>query len=102
MTSPFRQGLFRPALNTRAAVRSLSSISPAITACASARADHQRGSVGRYSTATSPSSKPLQLYTAGTPNGRKVHIYLEELKTQYGLTYQCANPSICLRALSVD
>ncbi|KAH9929123.1 glutathione S-transferase C-terminal-like protein [Epithele typhae] len=41
----------------------------------------------QYSTATSPSSTPLQLYTAGTPNGRKTHIFLEELKAQYGLTY---------------
>ncbi|KAI0712555.1 glutathione S-transferase C-terminal-like protein [Earliella scabrosa] len=40
-----------------------------------------------YSTATSPSSKPLQLYTAGTPNGRKVSILLEELQEQYGLKY---------------
>ena len=41
-----------------------------------------------YSTATSPSSKPLQLYTAGTPNGHKVSILLEELKAQYGITYE--------------
>ncbi|KAI0693445.1 glutathione S-transferase C-terminal-like protein [Cerioporus squamosus] len=41
----------------------------------------------RYSTATSPSSRPLQLYTAGTPNGHKVSILLEELQAQYGLTY---------------
>ncbi|RPD62774.1 glutathione S-transferase C-terminal-like protein [Lentinus tigrinus ALCF2SS1-6] len=40
-----------------------------------------------YSTATSPSSKPLQLYTAGTPNGHKVSILLEELQAQYGLRY---------------
>ncbi|KAI0373748.1 glutathione S-transferase C-terminal-like protein [Pilatotrama ljubarskyi] len=41
----------------------------------------------RYSTATSPSGKPLQLYTAGTPNGHKVSIFLEELKEMYGLSY---------------
>ncbi|TBU26001.1 glutathione S-transferase C-terminal-like protein [Dichomitus squalens] len=41
----------------------------------------------RYSTATSPSSKLLQLYTAPTPNGRKVSLLLEELKEQYGLKY---------------
>ena len=40
--------------------------------------------------ATSPSSKPLQVYTAGTPNGRKVHIFLEELKAHYGLSYEYA------------
>ncbi|PCH40011.1 glutathione S-transferase C-terminal-like protein [Wolfiporia cocos MD-104 SS10] len=39
------------------------------------------------STATSPSSKPLQLYTASTPNGRKVSILLEELKAMYGIDY---------------
>ncbi|KAI8978798.1 glutathione S-transferase C-terminal-like protein [Trametes punicea] len=40
-----------------------------------------------FSTATSPSSKPLLLYTAGTPNGRKASIFLEELKAVYGLSY---------------
>ncbi|CDO68256.1 hypothetical protein BN946_scf184842.g19 [Trametes cinnabarina] len=45
------------------------------------------GCLKSYSTATSPSSKPLLLYTAGTPNGRKASIYLEELKAQYGLAY---------------
>ena len=51
-----------------------------------------RGSPGSrcYSMATSPSSKPLQVYTAGTPNGRKVHIFLEELKAHYGLSYEYA------------
>lgn len=44
--------------------------------------------VGRYSTATSPSAKPLSLYTWRTPNGRKVSIFLEELKAQYGLAYE--------------
>lgn len=46
------------------------------------------GGVGRYSTATSPSAKPLSLYTWRTPNGRKVSIFLEELKAQYGLAYE--------------
>ncbi|KAJ7784663.1 glutathione S-transferase [Mycena metata] len=32
-------------------------------------------------------SKPIMLYTAGTPNGRKVSILLEELKAAYGLEY---------------
>lgn len=27
---------------------------------------------------------PLKLYTAPTPNGKKVHVYLEELKEAYG------------------
>ncbi|KAI0786850.1 glutathione S-transferase [Abortiporus biennis] len=31
--------------------------------------------------------KPFELYTAGTPNGRKVSILLEELKSVYGLDY---------------
>jgi glutathione S-transferase len=40
-------------------------------------------------------SKPFLLYTAGTPNGRKVSVFLEELKTIYGskVDYECA-PSI--------
>ena len=46
------------------------------------------GPYNLYSTATSPASKPFQLYTAGTPNGRKVSILLEELRDQYGLKYQ--------------
>ena len=49
-----------------------------------ARAFPQRG---MGSIATSPSAKPLQLYTAGTPNGRKVSIFLEELRATYGLDY---------------
>ncbi|KDQ10246.1 hypothetical protein BOTBODRAFT_178280 [Botryobasidium botryosum FD-172 SS1] len=32
-------------------------------------------------------SKGLHLYTAGTPNGHKVSIYLEELKAAYGIDY---------------
>jgi len=39
------------------------------------------------SLATSPSVQPLQLYTWGTPNGKKVSIMLEELKATYGLSY---------------
>lgn len=46
------------------------------------------GGVARYSTATSPSAKPLSLYTWRTPNGRKVSIFLEELQAQYGLAYE--------------
>ncbi|KAJ7212203.1 glutathione S-transferase [Mycena pura] len=34
------------------------------------------------------STKPIMLYTAGTPNGRKVSILLEELKAAYGLEYE--------------
>ncbi|KAI0647744.1 glutathione S-transferase C-terminal-like protein [Trametes meyenii] len=45
------------------------------------------GRVNDYSTATSPSSKPFLFYTAGTPNGHKVSILLEELKGHYGITY---------------
>lgn len=26
----------------------------------------------------------LKLFTLGTPNGKKVHVYLEELKAAYG------------------
>jgi glutathione S-transferase len=34
-------------------------------------------------------SKPLTLYTLGTPNGHKVSVFLEELKTAYpSLTYK--------------
>lgn len=40
------------------------------------------------STATAQTSKPLLLYTAGTPNGRKVSILLEELKVVYGIDYE--------------
>ncbi|KAH9943115.1 glutathione S-transferase C-terminal-like protein [Epithele typhae] len=32
-------------------------------------------------------SAPIVLYTAGTPNGHKVSVFLEELKTAYGLQY---------------
>jgi glutathione S-transferase len=28
--------------------------------------------------------KPFVLYTAGTPNGRKVSVFLEELRAVYG------------------
>ncbi|KAJ7366764.1 glutathione S-transferase [Mycena albidolilacea] len=33
-------------------------------------------------------TKPIMLYTAGTPNGRKVSVFLEELKAAYGLEYE--------------
>ncbi|KAJ6508908.1 putative theta class glutathione s-transferase [Mycena sanguinolenta] len=33
-------------------------------------------------------SKPIMLYTVGTPNGRKVSVFLEELKAAYGLEYE--------------
>ena len=37
---------------------------------------------------------PLLLYTFGTPNGRKVSTYLEELKASYpGVDYECV---ICI------
>ncbi|KDQ14869.1 hypothetical protein BOTBODRAFT_32225 [Botryobasidium botryosum FD-172 SS1] len=36
---------------------------------------------------SSPSPKAIQFYTAGTPNGQKVSIFLEELKAAYGLEY---------------
>ncbi|EMD39651.1 hypothetical protein CERSUDRAFT_111958 [Gelatoporia subvermispora B] len=36
---------------------------------------------------TDTGSKPLLLYTAGTPNGQKVSIFFEELKAAYGLEY---------------
>lgn len=32
----------------------------------------------------SESTKPLLLYTGPTPNGRKVTVFLEELKEAYG------------------
>ncbi|KAJ6584834.1 glutathione S-transferase [Mycena capillaripes] len=34
------------------------------------------------------SSKPIMLYTVGTPNGRKVSVFLEELKAAYGTEYE--------------
>jgi glutathione S-transferase len=37
---------------------------------------------------TSNCQKPLLLYTAGTPNGRKVSVLLEELRGLYGLDYE--------------
>ncbi|KAF8208842.1 glutathione S-transferase [Mycena galopus ATCC 62051] len=42
----------------------------------------------RYRYTTMASSKPIMLYTAGTPNGRKVSVFLEELKAAYGLEYE--------------
>jgi hypothetical protein len=35
-----------------------------------------------------PAEKPFLLHTAGTPNGRKVSVYLEELKAAYGVQYE--------------
>ncbi|KAJ6557396.1 putative theta class glutathione s-transferase [Mycena vulgaris] len=37
---------------------------------------------------TTMATKPIMLYTAGTPNGRKVSVFLEELKAAYGLDYE--------------
>ncbi|KAI1794868.1 glutathione S-transferase C-terminal-like protein [Ganoderma leucocontextum] len=75
MTSPI-QWIFRPATARRvgAHARMASTLS-------------RSGPYNLYSTATSPASQPFQLYTAGTPNGRKVSILLEELQDQYGLKY---------------
>ncbi|EPS98419.1 glutathione S-transferase C-terminal-like protein [Fomitopsis schrenkii] len=39
------------------------------------------------STAAAQTTKSFLLYTAGTPNGRKVSILLEELKVVYGIDY---------------
>lgn len=52
-------------------------------------------SVTRSLTTSHNMSKPFLLYTAGTPNGRKVSVFLEELKTIYGskVDYECAPPS---------
>ncbi|KAJ7758484.1 glutathione S-transferase [Mycena maculata] len=36
---------------------------------------------------TTMAAKPIMLYNAATPNGRKVSVFLEELKTTYGLEY---------------
>lgn len=33
-------------------------------------------------------SAPIKLYTAPTPNGHKVSVFLEELKAAYGLQYE--------------
>ena len=86
MTSLF-QPVLRPATASarRVAARHVAPV-PSVTA----RAHGLR--FNGYSTATSPSSKPLQLYTAGTPNGRKVSILLEELQEQYGLKYEYVSP----------
>ncbi|KAJ7935515.1 hypothetical protein B0H13DRAFT_1948259 [Mycena leptocephala] len=37
---------------------------------------------------TTMASKPIMLYTVGTPNGRKASVMLEELKAAYGLIRQ--------------
>ncbi|KAF9046416.1 glutathione S-transferase [Panaeolus papilionaceus] len=47
-----------------------------------------RGRAALYSTAAADHKEPLLLYTFGTPNGRKVSVYLEELKAAYGLEYE--------------
>lgn len=36
------------------------------------------------------SNKPFLFLAAGTANGRKVSVLLEELKAAYGLDYECA------------
>lgn len=36
------------------------------------------------STVHTSKPKPFVLYTAGTPNGRKVSVFLEELRAVYG------------------
>ncbi|KAJ7254371.1 glutathione S-transferase C-terminal-like protein [Mycena haematopus] len=46
---------------------------------------HQSTFLHRY---TTMASKPIMLYTVGTPNGRKVSVFLEELKASYGLEYE--------------
>ena len=82
MTSAIHYVL-RPATSRRVGARAASALKQAQSprGCRS-------GQLSRYSTATSPASKPLQFYTAGTPNGRKVSILLEELQEQYGLKYE--------------
>ena len=51
-------------------------------------------------TATSTSPKhPLLLYTAGTPNGHKASVFLEELKAVYGLEYECVALPICTHSV---
>ncbi|KAJ7644061.1 putative theta class glutathione s-transferase [Roridomyces roridus] len=42
----------------------------------------------QLSYSTMASNKPIMLYTLGTPNGRKISIFLEELKANYGLEYE--------------
>jgi hypothetical protein len=37
--------------------------------------------------------KPLKLYSLATPNGVKVTTFLEDLKNEYGLQYECVRPS---------
>ncbi|KAG9023889.1 glutathione S- transferase, nitrogen catabolite repression regulator [Serendipita sp. 407] len=36
---------------------------------------------------TEQGGKPIEFYTASTPNGRKISVFLEELKAAYGLQY---------------
>lgn len=46
-------------------------------------------SAGVNSTVEINIPRPFLLYTAGTPNGRKTSIYLEELKPWYWIDYAC-------------
>ncbi|RDB17875.1 Disulfide-bond oxidoreductase YfcG [Hypsizygus marmoreus] len=46
-----------------------------------------RSSSGKRRYSAPKSENPLLLFTAGTPNGRKVSVLLEELKAAYGLGY---------------
>lgn len=52
------------------------------------------------STAAKP---PFILYTEATPNGRKVSVYLEELKSIYGdkVAYECVQISSSNQCLNL-
>ena len=78
--STLSKGISNGSLTTRASLPQSSLL---------ASAAHAR----TLSTATSPDSKPLQLYTWGTPNGHKVSVFLEELKAVYGINYELSVPS---------
>jgi hypothetical protein len=41
-------------------------------------------SIARRAMSSTESNKPILLYTAPTPNGFKVSVFLEELRAQYG------------------
>ncbi|KAJ7069865.1 glutathione S-transferase C-terminal-like protein [Mycena amicta] len=41
-----------------------------------------------FSRTTATMAAPIKLYTAGSPNGRKVSVFLEELKAAYGTEYE--------------
>ncbi|KAH8104825.1 glutathione S-transferase C-terminal-like protein [Cristinia sonorae] len=82
--------LANPASGRLAAVlRSIQSGTSPLGAAAHSPNVIASGARGRrgMSLATNPAAQPLMLYTAGTPNGRKVSIMLEELKAMYGLDY---------------